>query len=181
MNKIQYVSRLFKWLFILCIILLPILSLLFWWLMPPNIILHYSGITQTYTSNNTIILHSLSPMTRFYAFLSGMIPLAVNLYMLYFLIKLFRLFQACRVFTAESAIYIKYIGYTLLVGPLLHPLYRMLLTYVLTWHNPAGHRIIAIGFSGTNIALLLAAALIILVSWIMSAAQLMQQEQQYTI
>ena len=53
----------------------------------------------------------------------------------------------------------------------------------LTWGNPRGshERMAAISFSGTNVAILLTALLIILISWIMAEGHKLAEDQKYTI
>src|SRR3990167_8519691 len=83
-----------------------------------------------------------------------------------FLFQLFGLYKQAEIFSLKNVNYIKKIGYTLLIGQLLDPFYQALMTVNLTWSiHP---KILAIGFSGTNIGIILMALLVILISWIMA-------------
>ena len=181
MHKIQYVSKIFKWLFILISIALPLLFL-FFWVMAPSL-----GLL----ADNTLVLHFfhepvntllyLPFATKLLSLLICLIPLAIHMLLLYFLIRLFQRYERFDIFSLKSVKYLKYIGVTLLIGQLLQPIYQMLLSLTLTWHNPPGERVAAIFFSDADIGILLAAGFIILISWIMAEGYKLQEDQNYTI
>lgn len=181
MNKIQRVSKFFKWLFLAIGIALPISSIIFWINAPSSITLLSHMIVINNIPTSVKILHTLSPMEKLAGFSIGLIPLAINLFVLYFLIRLFQLYEKCEIFSLKNVRYIKYIGYTLFIGQIINPIYEALLTATLTWHNPAGARMAMISFSGTNMAILLTALLIILISWIMAEGHQLSEDQKYTI
>ncbi len=183
MNKIQRVSKFFKWMFQITFILMPILLILFWINAPSPVSSTAAnhGFVISYIPKGIKILHTLSANTKLLGFVISLIPLTVNLFILYFLIRLFKLFEACEIFSYKSVRYIKYVGYTLLIGQVVSPIHQALLSAALTWHNPHGERVISVSLSGTNLGILLMALLIILVSWLMSEAYKMQEDQKYTI
>jgi hypothetical protein len=51
----------------------------------------------------------------------------------------------------------------------------------MTWQNPPGHRAATLSLSSIDIATLLTAILIILISWIMAEGCRLREEQQLTI
>lgn len=183
MKKIQIVSKFFECLFIILFILLPIFLVIFWINAPTPISLdgEKTGIFLNFIPNGIKILHPLAAKTKQLGFLISLIPLIIQLLILYFLIKLFHQFSTGDIFSIKNIIYIKRIGYTLLFGQLLGTIHQALITAVLTWHNPPGHRIISISFSGTNMAIVLTALLLILISWIMTEGYKLKEEQIYTI
>lgn len=183
MKKIQVVSKLFQWLFILIFILWPIILIAFWVNAPTPISLagEKTGIFINFISSGIKILHPLTTQTKLLGFLISLIPLSVELFILYLLIKLFRQFSLGDIFSIKNIIYIKRIGYTLLIGQGLGMIHEGLLTAALTWGNPPGHRMIAISFSGTNVAIVLTSILIILIAWIMTEGYKLKEEQEYTI
>jgi hypothetical protein len=183
MKKIQCVSKLFAWLFIIIFALLPTLVVVFWINAPTPIsfVGTKTGFFVSFIPKGITILHPLSAQTKQLGFLVSLIPLTVNLFILYFLIKLFRQFSRGDIFSVSNITYIKRIGYTLLIGQLLGMIHEGLMSAVLTWHNPPGHRMIGISLSGTNIGILLMALLIILIAWIMTEGNKLKEEQEYTI
>jgi len=183
MNKIQKVSKFFKWVFQIILIAMPILLILFWLDVPSPVSTTAAdyGFAISYIPKGIQILHTLSSNTKFLGFIISLIPLTINVVVLYFLIRLFRSYEKCEIFSYKNVCYIKNIGYTLVVGQVLSPLYQALLSAALTWHNPHGERYVNISLSGTNIGILLAALMIILISWIMAEGYKLKEDQSYTI
>lgn len=183
MNKIQRISTFFKWLFLIIGVALPILSIILW-INPPTSITtaHHALVMRDIPKSiQILILHPLSSTTKLLGFVISLIPLTVNLFLLYFLIRLFQLYEKCEIFSLKNVRYIKCIGYTLFIGQLINPIYQALLSAALTWNNPHGKRMIVASLSGTNMAILLTALLIILISWIMAEGHQLAEDQKYTI
>lgn len=179
MNKIQRISKFFKWLFVLLFILLPIFYAFFWLHSPIPIssFIATSGLIPA----GTQIMQPLSLETKMLSFTVALIPLSIDLLVLYFLIRLFICFERGEIFALENVKNIKRIGYTILIGQLFTIIYQLLITTVLTWNNPAPYRVAIFSFTGTNFGLLLAALLVILISWIMAEGYKLKEEQEYTI
>ena len=125
----------------------------------------------------------LTTTTKILGFVVNLIPTGVQLFVLYFLIKLFRLYEKSEIFSLENVRYIKKVGYTLLIGQLINPIYEVLMSVTLTWNNylHGVPRYAVITFNGTNIGILLTALMVILISWIMAEGCRLRDEQQYTI
>lgn len=181
MNKIKIVSLLLRLLLQTLVVAIPIILIVAWVQAPKTLALFHHIITMQAVPGDWPILSPLSADTKVYGFLVSLIPAGVVLCTLYFLIKLFRAFEKGEIFSISNTKTIRNIGYTILTGQILHPFYDALMSFVLTWHNPPGHRIISISESGTNIGLLLVAALIILISWVMLEAYKLHHDQQLTI
>lgn len=183
MQKIKNVSLFFRLLFQVCFLIYPIILIIFWLKAPSAFMIgnHTAGFGMNFIPRDTVILEPLLPITKFYGFLVTLIPTAVVEITLYFLIKLFRLYEQGNFFALQNVKYIKYIGYSILAGQILNPFHHALLTAILTWHNPVGERYAIFTLSGMNIALILMSLLIILVSWIMAEGAKLQEEQQYII
>lgn len=186
MNKIQRVSLFFRIFFQIVFVALPLFEAIAWSLWPlPQ---HFFNMIQIDLFPQNIIpenvpLPALTPFTKFFGFLAGMIPTGVELFVLYFLIKLFRLYEKGEIFSINNVNYIRKIGYTMLIGVLIHPLYDALISLTLTWNNPAGMkmRLISISFGSTDVLFILASLLVILISWIMAEGCKLREEQQLTV
>ena len=187
MHKIKSVSSFFRFLFQAIFIIYPILLVLFWINAPKSLSpgQHALGIEISFLPDMIInaewykSIHMLTATNKLLGFLISLIPLAITEFTLYFLIQLFGLYKQAEIFSLKNVNYIKKIGYTLLIGQLLDPFYQALMTVNLTWHlHP---KILAIGFSGTNIGIILMALLVILISWIMAEGVKLREEQQLTI
>lgn len=188
MNKIKKVSLFFKILFQILFIALPITLMIGWVNAPKPLVtlggtINMSLIPHAYLPNETgpVILHTLSATEKMLGFLVSTIPLCIELFILYFLIKLFQLYEKGEIFSSKNVQYIRKIGYTLLIDQCINPFYQALMGVVLTLHNPPGHRFAAVTLDQTNMGILLTALLVILISWIMAEGCKLREEQQLTI
>lgn len=183
MTKIERVSRYFRILFQIMLIAALALEAIIWITAPVSLnFLHALG-------SNIIPIgyfpyldgQAFSTTTKLYGFLVSMIPTGIHLFILYFLIKLFRLFEQSEIFTPLNVRYIRNIGYLLLIGQLLLPIYEALIGVVITWQNVPGHRLAMVSVGTNNIGMILVALLVILISWIMAEGCKLREEQQLTI
>jgi hypothetical protein len=177
MHKIQFVSQIFLWVLRALLILL-LLSLLLFWVDAPNGLIKStlgegwaSLLAINYMAKTPPILHTLSATTKLLGFLVSLIPVSINMLTVYFLLKLFKNYAALNIFSLENARFIKRTGLVIFIGQmLLKPIHDLLLSALVTWNNPPGHRVMTLSFGTTNLEYLACALVIILVSWIMTAA-----------
>lgn len=189
MIKIQRVSFLFKVLFQILFIALPVLLILAWATSPDSLvflggILNMSFIPRAYTTAGThggAILHPLGNAERVFGFGLSALPTLIDLYIVYSLIKLFSLYEKGEIFSLNNVRRLRNIGYALFLGQILNPIYEGLMGIVLTWNNPPGQRFAAITLDQTNLGVLVMALLVILISWIMAEGCKLREEQQLTI
>lgn len=127
------------------------------------------------------ILHTLSVGEKSLGCLVSFIPMLIDMFVVYCLIQLFRLYENNEIFSINHVKYLRNIGYALLTGQLIQPFYQFAMGLVLTLHNPPHHRYAAITLDQTNIAILLTALMAILISWIMAEGCKLYEEQQLTI
>ncbi|MCH9743542.1 MAG: DUF2975 domain-containing protein [Gammaproteobacteria bacterium] len=183
MNKIQRISRYFKWLFQLIFIAMLFFYLWYWtnfiifnaW--PLQTTLHYFH-SMTWLS---AIPYSLDMETRLLCSLASLIPLIVNLIIVYLLIRLFALYQQGKIFTLKNVSTIRRIGYMILIGQAANIIYQILFSIVITWKNGPGHRTAGFELSSTNVGMIVTACLVILISWVMAEGCRLQEDSEYTI
>lgn len=183
MNKIKRVSLFFRVIFQMILVALPVLLIVGWVYAPAELVLLHGFIKLNVipVSYQNSILHPLSASEKSLGALLSVIPLLVQMYVVYALIKLFRLYERGEIFSLRNVRYLRNIGYALLVGQLIEPFYQFFMGLVLTLHNPPHHRYAAITLDHANIGILLAALLVILISWIMAEGCKLREEQQLTI
>jgi len=182
MNKIQRVSLFFRVLFQIGFIVIPVFTAVCWIYAPQP--LHLAIFTIDTIPQGYPILAPFTPTTRILGFLITLLPATVEMLVLYFLIKLFQLYERGEIFMLENVRYLRNIGYILLIGQLINPIYDGLITANITWRNhfiKKGTSIAAVTFDGTNISFILMALLVILISWIMAEGGKLREEQQLTI
>ena len=187
MSKIKRVSLFFRVLFQFVFIAYPILLISCWINAPEPLtmlahVFEINVIPRAYSSKGIMpILHTLSVNEKLMGFFVSLVPLAIELFVLHCLIKLFRLYERGEIFSLNNVTYIKNIGYALLLGQLINPFYQGIMGVVLTMRNPPGHRYAGITFDQTNLGIVLTALLVILISWVMAEGCRLREEQQLTI
>lgn len=204
MSKIKSVSLFFRVIFQITFIALPIL-LIFSWIYAPNELVLLAGVIKlnaipanyigmhTYSLpgahflpppngvNAKALLHTLTANEKIIGCLVSAIPMAVNMFVVCSLIKLFNLYEKGEIFTINHVKYIRNIGYALLAGQIIQPFYQFVMGLVLTLNNPPHYRYASITLDQTNMGILLTALLVILISWIMAEGCKLREEQQLTI
>lgn len=181
MNKIKRVSWFFRVLFQIIFVVWPLLLAIAWIKAPAMLFTTY--IQMDFIPRGYPVLHDWDVTTKLLGFLVSMIPVSFGLYVLYSLIKLFRLYEQGEIFSFQTVRRMRNAAYGLLIGQLVNPFYDLLISLTLTWHNPPHQhlRYASITVDQTNIGILLTSLLIILISWIMMEGCKLREEQQLTI
>jgi len=182
MNKIQRVSGHFRRFFTALLFLLPVFYLFFWL----NVNEHYNfntkfGWSFDFLPRLSYVTTPFSFTQRAIAFSTNLIPLGLDLLILYLLTNLFRLYEQAKYFSMQAVNNIRRIGIVMLIGELVNPFCQAFTTAALSWSNPPGQRYFSITLSNDNISTIIIALLIILVSWIMAEGMRLNDEQQLTV
>lgn len=182
MNKIKRVSLFFRIIFQLGFILMPVMLAQAWINSPtPTTYCSYlTGLYFNFIPSHLDVLQPLTTSTRILGFCLSLLPLSIELFIVYCLIKLFRFFEKGEIFSLKNVHCIRNIGYTLLVSQVINPFYQLLMTYIVTWYNPLheGKHYIEFQIGAYNANVLLTGFLIILISWIMAEGSVLAEEQQ---
>ena len=183
MDKIKRVSLFFRAVFQIVLVVLPIILVFAWVTSPESLVIMGGVINMSFipSAYSNSILHVLTPIDRLLGFGISSIPMLIEFYILYSLIKLFDLFSKGEIFSVNNVRHIKNIGYALLASQAVNPFYESFMGVALTLHNPKGHRFASITFDQTNISIILVALIVILIAWIMAEGCKLREEQQLTI
>jgi hypothetical protein len=182
--KIKRASRILRYLTIVYLCLIPALTAIFWICNgePIHPALHIRLWPEGFLADNLVTpIPQLSAMTKILAFLVSLIPNIFTVLALYFLAKLFHLFEGMEFFSQNSVAALRRIGFSLLAGQLTFPLYTALLSLTLTISNPPGQRMIAASFGAAEFNWTALAIVIIVISWIMDEGRKLQEEQAATV
>lgn len=190
MNKISRVSRKFRILFQVLFFLEPIGLVLFWSLSNTPLLQRLFQAANGGEKSTLFLLTSFSDKltnvhldatTQFFACLVSVLPVAITMFGLYQLVQLFKSYESGRIFTIENVKRYKKLGYTLFASVFTSLIYEALITYVITFHNGPGKRVIGITFGSYDMATLIVGGIILLISWVMMEGQNLAEEQVYTI
>lgn len=177
MKKIQCVSLFFKLFFqitFVCLIVAQIVG----WLYAPMGSRFFNVIPLAYQH---FVMNTFDINTRVAGFFLSGIPLGIKLIVLYFLIKLFRLYEQHEFFSIKNVLYIRNAGYALLLLEVIKPFTDFFLGFILTSGNPPGFRVATMTISDANVGVILTSMMIILSSWIVSEGCKLKDEQQLII
>lgn len=177
MKKIKCVSLFFRLFFQATFICLIAVQLVGWFYAP----LDSRFFNVVPLSYQRFILHTFDFNTRVAGFFISSIPLIIKLMVLYYLVKLFRLYEQQEFFSIKNVLYIRNAGYALLTFEIVKPFIDFFLGFILTSGNPPGFRIATVTISDANVGVILTSMLIILSSWIMSEGCKLKEEQQLII
>lgn len=183
MNKIQRVSSFLRVIFQVAMVAWPLMLMLYWILAPRHgSEFHgYNLPIVNFIPNGLEILHPITTTDVFWGVVIGLLPLVVIMTIFYFLTKLFKLYEQGKIFTALNVRYIKNIGITMLIGQVVNFIYEALISFALTFHNPAGHKFSSISFGSFDMYNIITAIMVIVISWIMAEGCKLQEENQYTV
>jgi len=176
MNKIQRVSKVLRIVFQIAFVLWPLVLAIHWYFA--------IGHTSTNLLFNFIpegIIHPISRIEALLGFLIGLIPITIEMTIIYFLTKLFKLYEQGKTFTLSNVEYLHKIGIWMLIKQAVGFFYDALLTFVLSIHNPPGHHFAAFTFSNYDVYNIVIAIMVIVISWIMAEGCKLQEEQKYIV
>ena len=178
MNKIQLVSRILQYVFLFLLIALPVFSVIVWFYASiPN---GYEVKTNFLSLTTNTIVHDLDFPGRLVGFLVNLIPLSIQMFGIFCLYKLFKLYEQGKIFTLLNVKYIRLVAITLIAQEIIRPFTQIITTYILTFNQP-GHHMIAVTFSNKDISNILMGVVILLASWIMAEACKLHDEHTLTI
>ena len=154
-NKIEKISHKFVITFQIVFFMTIICMIYFWstYMTSYDIFTKYGFSLNDGYAN--IIHVDLSIETRIIAFLVSMLPCSIILYGIGQLIILFKEYEKGIIFTVKNVKIYKKLAYSLYVWVVAGILYDILISLVLSFNNPPGHRFITISFQGLDIVTIL--------------------------
>ena len=173
--RLQVVSRRFRILFQVLMILIPLTNGLFW--ISVN---HLPDIIQ----KECLPYAELFPLpwtTLIMGFVVTMLPIGVGLYGVYCLKCLFALYERGQIFLTENVYRYKQLSRVVLWSCAAGILCRCLLSVVLTLHHPPGQRKIALSLSSDDVNLLLLGGILAVIAWVMEKGRELQEEANLTV
>ena len=182
MNSIKRISTRIQQLLVLACWLMP-MTVAYTWLFEPNGLQWFDhAIHLRVIPVGLPLLHPLQWQDQCLGLLISLMPLSLLIAGCMQMIRLFSRYKAGHLFTDVNARCFQRLAGLLFAWVfLIQFIYQALLTVALTWHNPIGHRILAISFDQNDILMLFAAVIIFLLGKIMAIAAQLQDEQQRMI
>lgn len=173
LQRIQRVSHRFRLLFTTLVVILPIVTLVYW--------LGFNQFPQEFIPLPVRAETELSLHARLLGFVFSMLPVGVVIAAMHILARLFSLYEKGIVFSTMTVKYFRQLGYVLMMWVLASLLYLPMLSHVVTSANPLGHRMIVAQLGLSDFTILAMGAIVLLISWVMDEARKLEEEQAHTV
>ncbi|AXA33729.1 hypothetical protein CDH04_04570 [Francisella adeliensis] len=179
MKKIKSMSKKYRVIFQLMLVLVIVVTPIFWLTVDTKIDIFSSiGMSSIYSPYiNSPMLMS----TRIFAIIVSLIPISIVSYALIALIRLFKFYEQGNIFSVETVNQYKKLGKALIFWFFGIMIYDALISLVLTMNNPVGHRVISITIGGIDILAIIAGSVVLIISSVMQQAQEIADENSLTI
>ena len=184
MNKVQKLSRFFKWVFAVIFWGWPIMLLLIWFQNQNNFLAGGLGFAINNFIPANIIGHLLEPLpltVKVWGFMVSWIPATIGMLIAFSLMRLFSCYQRGAIFVIESIRYIRHVGILMFIWALLNPIYQVLMSLAVTLENPVGQKVIAINLDADYFRNLITAGIVFLIAYIMQEGVKLREEQALTV
>ena len=173
-TRLQRMSKNFRLLFTALIFVIPVADLLYW--------IYFNQLSDGFTSGLPAVPYqALSLLSLTLAFFASLIPLSVAVYGIATLRKLFGLYENGIVFSEENVALFRKLGYAMIAWVFANLIFVPLISIILTFENPAGQRMLTIGFDVSDLAALIIGAIIVLISRVMDEGRKLEDEQMHTV
>ncbi len=184
MNKIEKLSRVFKWVFAVIFWGWPVVLCWIWFQGPNGFLAQGLGFSvQHFLPGNmgSQVLEPLSLTQKLFGFGVAWIPAIVGMTIAFSLMRLFACYERGDIFTQSSIRYIKRAGLMMLIWAILNPIYQVFISFAVTVGNPVGERLIAISIGPDYVRNLITGGIVFLIAYIMQEGVKLREEQALTV
>ncbi len=122
-----------------------------------------------------------SVQIKFFGFLITMLPMAVIMYGVHQLVKLFKLYGQAIIFSQANILCFRNIGFSIFAWVISTKIYDILITYLLTHNNPPAYQLVTTKFGTQDLVVILTGFIILLISWIMNEGRKLKEENDQMI
>jgi Protein of unknown function (DUF2975) len=159
------------------IVITPIYYLSYWLLINHTAL----PLMSVNTSASPITPHELSSEILAAGFIASLLPLTVLVYVLINLRQLFLFYKNGVIFSFEHVVLFKKIAKLLSIWVLLSVVYESVKSVLFSLNNPVGERVLSIGFGSEELTLVVMAAFVYVIAWVMDEGRVLAEENKMTI
>jgi hypothetical protein len=174
-KRIQRTSRRLRYLLSAIFCMMPILNAVVWLSINRFPEMMYRKMLPHFVS------FPLPFSARLMGFAVVMIPTAVAMSGVYYLIRLFRLYEQGDIFKPTNVHCFKKLSRVLIWWFVAGIVHKVLLSVALTLHNPPGQHIISLGIGSPDLTALLLGGILAVIAWVMEEARKLQEDQDLTV
>ncbi|MEH6526053.1 MAG: DUF2975 domain-containing protein [Sneathiella sp.] len=176
-SKIKTLSNWIYWALSICIVIIPVYYLSFWFLIN-NTDFPLEAIT---TGTTSIAPRSLPTEILAAGYFSSIFPLTVLVCVLLSLRKIFLLYKSGIVFSFEHVVLFKKTAKLLVFWVLLSVAYESVKSVLFSLENPPGERVLSVEFGSDELTVILVAAFVYVIAWVMDEGRVLAEENKMTI
>jgi hypothetical protein len=183
-NKIQKLSRFFKWVFALILWGWPIVLCVIWFQNQNGFLAQTLGASrQSFLPSNLgdQALQPFSSSETLFSFGVAWIPTLLGMTIAFSLMRLFACYEQGAIFAEESIRHLRRVGAVMLLWAILNPLYQLLISFAVTFDNPVGERLIALSIGPDYFLNLIVSGIVFLIASIMQEGLKLKEEQALTV
>ena len=178
MHKIRIVSKILFIILLIAFIAMPFLYGYLWYEMG-RMGFEAQNVYGMHTMQHIMLTHQSAISTdniRIAGFCVSILPMAADMFIIYFLMRLFLLYAKGQIFDLLNVKYIRNVGITMLIWQFINPFYQITLSYIVS-----GQQVISFNLTNHDLYSIITAIIIILIAWIMQCGHELQEEQELTI
>jgi len=168
----------FKYLFIFLFIITPVIPLLMW--------MFYNSLPEILKLQ--MVRNHLVPGTfilaldqRLLASMAGLALSFISMAGLYYLFRLFSLYEKGIIFSRENVNCYRKLGYIIVISVIAGIVHNSAMSVILSLHNPPGEGIITVSLSSSEIGVGIIGMVVVLISWVMDAGRELSEDQEFTV
>ncbi len=133
------------------------------------------------TSSPLIAPHELSITIQAAGFISSLLPLTVLIYVLLNLRKIFLFYKEGIVFSFEHVVLFKKTAKLLAIWVFLTVVYEAIKSVLFSLGNPVGERVLSVEFGSEELTVIVVAAFVYVIAWVMDEGRVLADENKMTI
>jgi hypothetical protein len=174
-ERIQRVSKKLHYLLLIILWIMPAVTALVW--------LFINRLPETMYRNMLPYFVSvpLPASARLMGFAVVMIPTGVAMFGLFYVMKLFQLYEQGQIFQLANVRCFRNLSRVLIWWFIAGIIHKSLLSVALTLHNPPGQRMLTLELGSPDLTALLVGVILAVISWVMEEGRKLQEDQDLTI
>ena len=174
-ERIQRASKRLGYLLLVIFWIMPVINALVWIFINRLPELMYRNMLPYFVSV------PLPASARLMGFAVVMIPTAVVMSGVFYLMRLFKLYEQGQIFRLANVRCYRNLSRVLLWWFAAGIVHKSLLSVALTLHNPPGRRILTLELGSSDLTALLVGGILAIIAWVMEEGRKLQEEQDLTI
>lgn len=177
LRRIKKISKLFYLVFSVLLFAVPLYYIIYW-----VFINHFPETMVTVNiETQPLARYPLSPGIRLIGYCASLLPLAALCCGLVYIRKLFSFYREGVIFSYEHVSVFKKIAKALIFWVILSILYESVKSILFSIGNPPGQRVVSVGFSSSEMTMLIVAGIVFVIAWVMDEGRILLEEQHLTV